>query len=93
MLSSFVAAVDTAATARSQAAADVLLLLSSPLPPPPPPPPPLRHGHSHGGWCGASCEQAMVNVLAPAGYDILTIDEFWCKADCEEGSGCLDANG
>ena len=35
----------------------------------------------------------MVNLLAPAGFDILTIDEFWYTANCEEGSGCLDGNG
>jgi len=37
--------------------------------------------------------EAMVRLLAPAGYDILTIDEFWYKGDCAKGSGCLDANG
>lgn len=36
---------------------------------------------------------AMQQYLLPAGYDYLTIDEFWYKGDCQAHSGCLDANG
>ena len=36
---------------------------------------------------------AMQEYLLPSGYDTLTIDEFWYKGDCQEGSGCIDAHG
>ena len=36
---------------------------------------------------------AMREYLLPAGYDTLTIDEFWYPNDCHAGSKCIDANG
>ena len=35
----------------------------------------------------------MKKFLLPAGYDTLTIDEFWYPGDCHVGSKCIDANG
>jgi hypothetical protein len=31
--------------------------------------------------------------MAAAGFDVLTIDEFWYKNNCAVNSSCLDANG
>eukprot|EP00729_Bicosta_minor_P015578 gene15578-23076_t len=36
--------------------------------------------------------ETMVKYLLPAGYDVLTIDEFWYNNDCQTGSNCLDSN-
>jgi hypothetical protein len=35
----------------------------------------------------------MVNFMLPAGYDVLTIDEFWYNDDCSNTSNCSDAHG
>ena len=58
------------------------------------------------GWNSWDCFQGNLNetgalevasvmrtYLLPSGYDTLTIDEFWYKGDCKEGSGCIDAHG
>ena len=35
----------------------------------------------------------MEQFLAPAGFDVLTVDEFWYAADCASGSNCTDEYG
>ena len=58
------------------------------------------------GWNSWDCFQRNLNEtgatavadtmirtgMVAAGFDVLTIDEFWYKNDCAVKSGCLDAN-